>query len=256
MSPCVTAARLRQFTALAVLTVFAGTALAVSPVRHGGKSAAKPLEVVEMLTAILRGSQMGPGEGWFHASQSRYGWKWLAARYDADRDGTITRKEFTGPAAIFDRLDRDRDGVLKAGDFDWSDTSKYAKEGMAARMWFSRIDANSNGRVTAEEWTKLFERVSKGKGYLTADDLREAFPLSPPARPKPADPKAVAQEGPSPFTLIRGLVSGELGSFCEGPGIGQPAPEFSLKTQEGDREIRLSQFKGKKPVVLVFGSFT
>jgi len=24
----------------------------------------------------------------------------------------------------------------------------------------------------------------------------------------------------------------------------------------GDREVRLSQFKGKKPVVLVFGSFT
>ena len=251
----------RWLAAPFLLAVFAGNLPAVPPVAAKGRpatkpAAAKPLEVVEMLSAILHGSQMGPGEGWFHPSQSRYDWKWLAARYDADRDGTITRKEFGGPAEIFDRLDRNHDGVLKADDFDWSDNSKYAREGMPVRMWFSRIDANSNGRVSKEEWQKLFERVSKGKGYLTSDDLREAFPLSPPARPQSADKKAATQEGPSALTLIRGLSSGELGSFCEGPAVGQPAPEFSLKTQEGEREFRLSQFKGKKPVVLIFGSFT
>jgi EF hand len=219
-------------------------------------AAAKKPEIVEMLTAVLSGSQMGPGEGWFHPSQSRYDWKWLAARYDADHDGAITRKEFAGPSDVFDRLDRDHDGVLKADDFDWSDNSKYAREGMAVRMWFSQIDANSNGRVSKEEWEKLFAKASKGKAYLTSDDLREAFPMSPPARPKPTQEKSAPREGPSMFTLIRGLMSGELGSFCEGPAIGQPAPEFALKPQVGDREVRLSQFKGKKPVVLVFGSFT
>ena len=38
-------------------------------------------EAAEMLIAIARGGQMGPGEGWFHPGQSRYDWKWLAARH-------------------------------------------------------------------------------------------------------------------------------------------------------------------------------
>src|SRR5262249_24234751 len=38
-------------------------------------------EAAEMLIAIARGSQMGPGEGWFHPGQGRYNWEWLAARH-------------------------------------------------------------------------------------------------------------------------------------------------------------------------------
>lgn len=37
-------------------------------------------------------------------------------RYDLDGDGKITREEFTGPAADFERLDRSRDGVLDKAD--------------------------------------------------------------------------------------------------------------------------------------------
>jgi len=37
-------------------------------------------------------------------------------RFDLDRDGTITRQEFTGPAAAFERLDRNADGVIDARD--------------------------------------------------------------------------------------------------------------------------------------------
>ena len=76
------------------------------------------LEAIEMVSAIAGGSQMGPGEGWFHAGQSRYDWKWLAAQHGITADGTITRKKFTGTAELFDRLDRNRDGVLTAEDFD------------------------------------------------------------------------------------------------------------------------------------------
>jgi peroxiredoxin len=42
----------------------------------------------------------------------------------------------------------------------------------------------------------------------------------------------------------------------EGPAINQQAPDFILRTQDGKRQVRLSDFRGKKPVVLVFGSFT
>jgi hypothetical protein len=37
---------------------------------------------------------------------------------------------------------------------------------------------------------------------------------------------------------------------------GDPAPDFALPMLTGDRVIRLSAFRGKKPVVLVFASYT
>lgn len=40
------------------------------------------------------------------------------------------------------------------------------------------------------------------------------------------------------------------------PKVGQLAPDFALKTPDGKRTIRLSSFRGKRPVVLVFGSLT
>ena len=38
--------------------------------------------------------------------------------------------------------------------------------------------------------------------------------------------------------------------------VGDPAPEFELKTYDGTRTVALSEYRGRKPVVLVFGSFT
>jgi hypothetical protein len=40
------------------------------------------------------------------------------------------------------------------------------------------------------------------------------------------------------------------------PKIGDMAPDFQLSDQTGEKTVRLSDFRGKKPVVLVFGSFT
>jgi Ca2+-binding EF-hand superfamily protein len=211
-------------------------------------------EIAEMVTAILNGSDMGPGDGWFHPGQSRYGWKWLAEHYDADHNGKITRDEFDGPSELFQRLDRNHDGVLTSSDFDWSDRSLYSMQGMPSRFWFRSIDENSNGRISLEEWKTFFERASNGKDYLTPDDLREAFPVAPP--PRPADAPPPKNTGPSPLVLMLGLFSGELGSFFEGPDIGQIAPDFVLKTQDGKRRVHLADYRGKKPVVLVFGSFT
>jgi hypothetical protein len=212
----------------------------------------RPPEIMEMITALAHGSGLGPGEGWFHGGQSRYGWDWLAARHGIRRKGSISPKAFRGPAEWFERLDRNRDGVLTAADFDPPD-SLASMQAMIAGHWFRMIDTNSNGRISEEEWKALFLRASKGKGYLTAEDLRDAFPMTPPSRPPGPPPK---DDGPSPWVLFSGLLSGELGSICEGPNIGQRAPDFTLPTQDGDRQIRLSQFRGKKPVVLIFGSFT
>ena len=38
--------------------------------------------------------------------------------------------------------------------------------------------------------------------------------------------------------------------------VGDPAPDFTLSSPDGKTTMALSSFRGKKPVVLVFGSFT
>jgi peroxiredoxin len=40
------------------------------------------------------------------------------------------------------------------------------------------------------------------------------------------------------------------------PRVGDPAPDFTLSDIRGENTIRLSDFQGKKPVALIFGSFT
>lgn len=38
--------------------------------------------------------------------------------------------------------------------------------------------------------------------------------------------------------------------------VGQTAPNFKLSTTDGKRTVELAAFKGNKPVVLIFGSYT
>src|SRR5262249_21390819 len=163
--------------------------------------------------AILKGSQMGPGDGWFGPAKSRYGWNWLAQWYDADGDEVITEDEFTGPPELFKRLDRDRDGELQRSEFDWSENSAFVKQQSQAGQWFARIDASSNGRVTPDEWDQFFEKLAGAKGYISRDDLRAA--LFPAGSTRGAgSPRS--QEGPTVDILLKGVLTGELGSLREG----------------------------------------
>jgi hypothetical protein len=41
-----------------------------------------------------------------------------------------------------------------------------------------------------------------------------------------------------------------------GPRVGAYPPDFSLKRLDADAWVRLSSFRGKRPVALVFGSYT
>ncbi len=223
---------------------------------HQGVARVQRVEFVEMVSTILtKGADMGPGDGWFHPSQKRYDWKWLAARYDANRDGKITADEFPdeekSPAAykLLQRLDREGKGSITPADFDWSERSLYFRQLMMANQALRTLGGDNGGKITREDWDKMFERLSKGKGFIIPEDLRaRMFP--PPEKqigPPPADP--------TPAVLLKGLLEGDLGSPFVGPQLGQLAPVFRLKTYDGKREIALADLRGK-PVVLVFGSFT
>ena len=41
-----------------------------------------------------------------------------------------------------------------------------------------------------------------------------------------------------------------------GPQVGEYPPDFSLKRLDSDARVRLSDFRGQRPVALVFGSYT
>ncbi len=43
---------------------------------------------------------------------------------------------------------------------------------------------------------------------------------------------------------------------AQAPRVGEPAPDFELLDSNGENPVRLSGFKGEKPVALIFGSFT
>jgi Ca2+-binding EF-hand superfamily protein len=212
------------------------------------------IEFVQMLAAIHAGSSMGPGDGWFHPGQSRYSWQWLAQHFDRNKDGKISRQEFPGSAKLFARLDRDGDGYLTADDLDWSNQSLFLQHQARANMLFQLMNTKRNGRITAEDWQALFQKLAKGKDYLTVEDLRAIVPA--PTPPQPTRPMPPQMRKMMVATLTNGLIAGELGSILEGPRIGDQAPDFTLKTQDGQQTITLSQFRGQKPVVLVFGSFT
>lgn len=220
--------------------------------------AKKVPEFTEMLGSILvHGSNMSPYSGWFHPAQSLYGWDWLAGRFDRNNDGFLSADELEGSGRLFRALDRDHNEAITPEDLDWSPSSPYLRSRAQARRHFSMMDRNGNGRISPEEWARAFEQASKGKDFLTQDDLAD---LLYPAQAAPVvakkEEKAPEPQGPSRLTLLKGLFSGEIGSITEGPGLGEEAPDFTLETHDKSKRISLSDYRGKKPVVLIFGSFT
>ena len=211
----------------------------------------QPPEAARMLISIAKGSQMGPGDGWFGPCQSRYNWAWLAKQQGIKDTDSIAKDKFKGPAALFARLDRNKNGEIGSDDLDWSDASPYLQQSAMINRVFRRLNKAGDGQLTREEWLKFFEEASKGKEALSPADLRDALlaGMSGGNRMAPGD-------APTPQQLVRGLFRGEIGSMNEGPRVNEPAPDFSLKTRDGKETIRLSDQLGKKPIVLVFGNFT
>jgi hypothetical protein len=52
------------------------------------------------------------------------------------------------------------------------------------------------------------------------------------------------------WTHIRSLM------MRQPPKVGSTAPDFDLEMRDGGGRMRLSAFRGKQPVVLIFGSWT
>ncbi len=51
-------------------------------------------------------------------------------------------------------------------------------------------------------------------------------------------------------------LSWQLKSDLQSPKVGDLAPDFELQDPQGESRERLSDYRGKRPVALVFGSYT
>lgn len=208
-----------------------------------------PPEGARMLLAILRGSRMGAGEGWFGPAESRYTYAWLAERHGADNSRGITEDGFVGPTDLFHVLDRNSDGIIQPADLDWSDANPYVQLSYALNRIFRRLDVEGSGGLTREAWNRLFDDATGGNEMMAAKDFAATLLRGEGGGFTPGD-------APTQESLLRGLFAGEIGSMVEGPHVGDTAPSFQLRTPRGDETVSIDTLIGEKPLVLVFGNFT
>ena len=96
---------------------------------------------------------------------------------DRNRDGVISRGEWTGDAATFNRLDVNRDGVLTPNELRANQNGSWRdRNGKKINKRFRGMDRNGDGVITRDEWRgsdQSFRQLDRnGDGVLSGDELR------------------------------------------------------------------------------------
>ena len=214
----------------------------------------------------------------------------LAERYDQDENGEISPSEYPRGEQAFANLDRDGDGVLTPADFrnrrsrGGAPNPETMREIIAQRIVLG-ADGDGDATITTEEWSTFVADLSvSDDGVVDRDALRTLVPRRMPGSMLRTLAKSLDQNGDDKVQLgeIRAMFSnldrdgdgtvrgGELGrrgtrsrrggrdrSEPDLPVAGDPAPDFELTyAVDSERTVRLSSFRGDKPVALIFGSYT
>jgi Ca2+-binding EF-hand superfamily protein len=210
-------------------------------------------------------------------------WAYLEARYDGDRDGAVSRREYGRGKAAFERLDRDGDGKVTAADFEepaemdryiarMSLMKYFQDDGDPMELRIGELGA-AHGRHDGDGDGEIDEAEFACAAAAMEQDPSAGPPMPPGMKPYGSILAAVDRDRSGT------LSKPELEAFhravgdwkMEGSGDrkeapppppdpsprpGDPAPDFTLRPPGGGRPLTLSSFRGRRPVALIFGSYT
>lgn len=178
-------------------------------------------------------------------------------KLDKNNDGSLDRDEVPGPVKQrFERIDADGNGKISREEF-----AKVAarlagqfggrpqRDGGAPDVLFRLLDADKDGKLTKDELqnaTRLLEKLDRNKdGMIDRDELRGFL--------QKGGPKGEGKGG-RPGEVITPAAKGERKK--DTLKVGDAAPDFTLPDLTGTKEVTLSSFRGRRPVVLIFASYT
>ncbi|MAB79775.1 MAG: hypothetical protein CMJ89_10530 [Planctomycetes bacterium] len=229
-----------------------------------------------------------------YSTEETSAWNYFRTKYDADGDGSVGKSEYDRRESAFARLDRTGDGRLQAEDFapPYSVRRSIVTEVLATRVMFGYFQENGDPKeLTLDElFTSAESLDSDGNEILDEFEFRSQAEQR--FEKKPVDDIALMLGERDPWTvLVHGidldgdgtLSFSEFETFFEdvdngdytltlhsetqdgnnpnrvpvtGPRVGQVAPDFELCPPGGGKAVKLSSFAGRRPVALIFGSYT
>lgn len=182
----------------------------------------------------------------------------MLSQFDKNNDGSIDEDE--APPQLkqrFKTVDADGNGKL----------SKAELENMAGRLGNRPQRPNARPQPEAAPGQPdnaaspdgLFRLLDTDRdGKLSKEELENAVKLMQRDRNKDGvlEPNELAgpNDGRRPGEVITPAAKGERHS--DTLKVGDEAPDFTLPDKSGKNEVTLSSFRGKRPVVLIFASYT
>jgi len=225
-------------------------------------------------------------EGPYAKDRKQSAWAYLAGKYDANGDGKISAQEHGRGERAFKNLDRNGDGSITPDELGPGPIHGLMVR-MLAMLWFQdddkpmvlsrdefargfeAVDTNENSTITSKE---LAERMRTTKPHVTT------IPPPPPGMDPFLSLKLLAdKDGDGALSKAEALAlfdaHAEDGTWSlrppggkrpppgakrrpQGAVVGERAPDFTLTTPDGGTSVTLSSFRGRRPVALIFGSYT
>jgi len=184
-----------------------------------------------------RGGGRGRGEMMGQMLLSR-----MKSGMDADSDGSVTTKEWK---AFLKNADSDKDKILSQDELVDAGSPERMAE-FASRTF----DSNDDQKIQIGELDPVFERADADKnGILEGNEISDPR-RGGRDRGGRGRERGRGQRG-------RGQRGGRDGQGSSLPTPGDMAPDFKLPVVGNKgQSITLSDFRGKRPVALIFGSYT
>ena len=151
---------------------------------------------------------------------------------ESARSAEPEKKSKSPGEQLLAKFDEDKDGFLKGDE---------VPDMLSSRL--DRMDRNGDGKLSSQELAMVPERAIArlvgGSGGGPGGSSKGGGKMKPGRKSGEKTAPAATQERDD-----------------QKLEVGDAAPDFALKRRDGEGVLKLSSFKGEKPVVLVFGSIT